>query len=67
MKVTGRAIAKADGYYPVSETGACDIIKAGQEFDLYEGHDGESPWFERVAKPRRKAQVEEPPADQPVA
>lgn len=52
--VTGRARAKEVGYYP-TPSGHYRLIEAGEVFDLVEGHDGKSKWFDKLDEPKAAA------------
>jgi hypothetical protein len=64
-KIIGRAIARTRAYYPVGPDAAhCDVLEAGQEFNVLEGHEGN--WYDLIAaeKPKaRKAKGDDQPTE----
>lgn len=73
MKVIGQAIAREVGQYPVSPTGACDLIQPGRQFDVYDKH-GVPTWADEVVEapaptpaPSKPTKGPKPPAAADIA
>jgi hypothetical protein len=56
-----KARAKDRGYYPIRAGGPCDIVEAGQIFEVVPGHE-KGKWFEVLPEPKAKPKVEKEPA-----